>query len=856
MNTLQAVQKFLNYFWSPAIRLINEKKKGGATNKVLDWDSIIEYNKEGRGVFFTPNWNFGRWLKIWDDLQVNKQNAKWINCFFIDLDMPNLSEEERKEYLLEHVKDASFVVKTWRWYHVYWVLDEKARLKADEKVFANVERYLIKIFSPYWDPKATDITRLMRVPYFWYWKKWQMIVDLYYVKNRELRLADERYLDNPILFGDKFVDLLVQKVREEEEIEKENKSWKAIFWEVNNLDFKDVVERLRFYEPHYDHNWRPFYIRINWYKVLMEYTDWTVYEPDWWRYNAKENYINNFSNYSRDIRPAWPILPFLYRWFNKNWQKVKNFLEKEYDITLSQHNISENWIKFYEDLHIAAYYVPYVWCYVIKEWQVNEIADLPLELVSYSYDIDIDPVLKVESQTAVYKFHFKTLKWELISIRQPATRVEFNQRLSEHWAIWYWTEKLLAKFFTYFRNNDAYKDRIKIINYEWYYDDYILLWTRIIPKKDDLGDYIIQWTRNIEFFYDNKRIQISLQDAAKIYEELWEYGKYIFVLLLTLFWMNKLDKNRHHFSYLWKTAAFLWPSNTWKTSAYNLFLDMMWIKSTSMVRAMWTTQQPLKTAATYYSPIILEEFTATFVDKEKEDIIRNIISWNTMERWSKRWNDLFIFRSPVLIVWEDLPESYSVINRIAVVFFNQWKKSNQPLPYQIYDIFNEVIQFHDQLSYDYDELKKIHAKLLEHLDARIADTHLLFAYCWSKLGFDLDEYIKITEANINKIMWDKTDLKQTWFIALESLISLWAAKQEILIHEDIKWRVKIVYLWKSRSTLIKILNSLNLSFKKEVNTWMIIFYIPNEGPFAIWREDFKSKFHNVTRYINYTDWEF
>jgi len=191
MGKINLLKKFLSYFGEPAVRLIPEKKDlwKSATNIKIKIEDVLKTNEKWYWAFFTPNGNYWKWLKEWEKYNVKKENWKWWNALFVDLDFNDeLKEnvEEQKKFILDKLDlyklQPHFLVKTWRWWHVYFLLDEDAKW-LENKVYEKILEFLAdEVFKPYWDNSNLHIAKLMRLPYTYWWKKGQKLVELYYLQ--------------------------------------------------------------------------------------------------------------------------------------------------------------------------------------------------------------------------------------------------------------------------------------------------------------------------------------------------------------------------------------------------------------------------------------------------------------------------------------------------------------------------------------------------------------------------------------------------------------------------------------------------------------------------------------------------
>lgn len=157
--------KFLDSFPNHVYRYIDSTGEGRPpiSSKVKRDD----LNKIGYDSYFTVN-------GFKDSIDARKDNCTSINSFFIDIDGRKDIEE------LETIKNRlmpSFILETKNGFHLYWLLDEpifKDELSEEDwktavSKWERIEECIVKDLNA--DPVVKDITRILRVPDTFYWKK-------------------------------------------------------------------------------------------------------------------------------------------------------------------------------------------------------------------------------------------------------------------------------------------------------------------------------------------------------------------------------------------------------------------------------------------------------------------------------------------------------------------------------------------------------------------------------------------------------------------------------------------------------------------------------------------------------------
>lgn len=157
--------KMLDYFENIQYRFIDqtgEKRPPVSSEKYRE-----DLNNMGYEAYFTT--------QGFANAQDNrKEQCINLNCFFVDIDGRKDKEE------LERIKEKlmpTFITETKNGYHIYWMLDEilyKEDYSQDQwqEIVSKWERIEQNIVTAlHADPAVKDITRILRVPGSFYWKK-------------------------------------------------------------------------------------------------------------------------------------------------------------------------------------------------------------------------------------------------------------------------------------------------------------------------------------------------------------------------------------------------------------------------------------------------------------------------------------------------------------------------------------------------------------------------------------------------------------------------------------------------------------------------------------------------------------
>lgn len=157
--------KFLDSFPDHVFRYIDQTGEGRAP--VSSEDRRDDLNIKGYEAYFTVNGFKG-------SSDAKKENCTSINAFFIDIDGrkdPGEIEEIKARLM------PTYILETKNGFHMYWLLDDPVFKKgiSEEEWAAAVTRWEVIeqsiVTTLKADPVVKDLTRIMRIPDTYYWKK-------------------------------------------------------------------------------------------------------------------------------------------------------------------------------------------------------------------------------------------------------------------------------------------------------------------------------------------------------------------------------------------------------------------------------------------------------------------------------------------------------------------------------------------------------------------------------------------------------------------------------------------------------------------------------------------------------------
>jgi len=157
--------KFLDSFPDHVYRYIDQTGEGRppVTSETLRED----LNEQGYEAYFTVN----GFKEVKD---AKKENCTSINAFFVDID--GRKDTDELDEISKKI-EPSFILETKNGHHIYWLLDEpiyKDEMSTEEWTGAvsqweRIEQSIVTTLNA--DKVVKDITRIMRIPNTYYWKK-------------------------------------------------------------------------------------------------------------------------------------------------------------------------------------------------------------------------------------------------------------------------------------------------------------------------------------------------------------------------------------------------------------------------------------------------------------------------------------------------------------------------------------------------------------------------------------------------------------------------------------------------------------------------------------------------------------
>jgi hypothetical protein len=291
----------------------------------------------------------------------------------------------------------------------------------------------------------------------------------------------------------------------------------------------------------------------------------------------------------------------------------------------------------------------------------------------------------------VYIMHHQ---WEQKLI-YPETRVAtFNSVHASQWLAFLWNDTELLTMFQVLGSQEL--TEYKIIdasgNNEFFYwvGDYVHVKDSTFPIVKAL------W---LPTYINTQLSETTVRDFYDKMSKLWNDKKVCITILwsLALAGMNFWKLNW----YAIMPFVFI-NGSTWSGKSEMRMISQSFLWYYINERALMvnnTTRQVLCTEATDPAILFLDEYTG-IVDKQIENIIRNIANGWKAGRWFVTGNVFYDFASPMFIAWEDIPVSESVLNRAMFMDLDFSDRKENEMAVNMLDqlktftCFKEIVDFY------------------------------------------------------------------------------------------------------------------------------------------------------------------
>lgn len=692
-----------------------------------DIPSLVEVNdKRPYGLFFTPNGNFWKANVPWE--KVSRSNTiaeKYISALYVDIDIKDTTYTcidnlmpEVLSIIQEQQLPVSYIVQSGWGLHLYMFVELESRFQVwGLGKYKDLQESLAEIF-PGGDKASHSLAKLMRLPFSNHWKTGKPIpVKLFKVEKdfdsielEEVTSPEQITLPEYSVFQFEHVRNLTQNLVETVDVRRDMKTSIPTNITrdidiVNKLPIESVFFKLEKYPRQTIGLSTTFKVKNNhiFFQIVNTETWETKIEhTDGYRINTQHNYVNNFSinKYLISDRPKGQVYAFLYYYFDKDSQKIQEFLEKEFNIKL-QEEVKDTVMPPLKSGSGTIFFTQ-GWVIYKKEATTAQWKIIQKEVQLFRTPFKIKGVMESK-----YTMHGETsipMKYYLIErldlhkdnefiINFSEDRKKFNRTYGQTGLIFLWEESDLLDF--YLSVNYAVEagqiQKYNLVYLNGLYKDYFLMGDKFIDKDYNLHN---EWENTVlktQPVVCNVigRDEVTMADFTNHINQLYNTRigymgmlAYLTIFLGHNFWLP-IKEYKQQFMVPWLLIS--WKTKVGKSTLIAMLKEGSWLTfDTKKLSALSSSPQPIKQTGTDSFLLHLEEFTWR-IQPEKESIIRDIINKTNSSRWTPSGANIdYTYRAGLIIDGERLPASHSVVNRcIVLAMFENDKSGSEGTLYEM-----------------------------------------------------------------------------------------------------------------------------------------------------------------------------
>ena len=820
--TDQFIEDFQKNFWEYPVFLrawdyTKEEKK--AFNPVeISYEDIDKFNdinvwgiKARYSIFFHPNWDMGKVIST----RIRKNDdATTIYCLYADFDLGHEIKKDIQEYPRESLPlTPTAVVETYNWYHVYWILKTPLPVSLYWDRRKDDMRRLAEYLDS--DPQVTNIWRILRLPWCYYWSHKQGQTDTpFRVEcidyNPQLRYTLEDF--EKILQSVDEAASTSKYIPDKDNGQRSPKFAEDTFNKIN----KDVCALDVLLDLY------PNFSKWKWQWTICINQDWKP--TDWYKYEKRGNFVNDFSNKWRPI--WWPrsIAKWHFNWvsfdifqyFAKRWW-VWEVVESKVAINAKEvkkkkeEDEEEN-----DDAQSLQSLVPTIldleWWVDITIWTINinisfddkkvyrmsgdersEIMDASIKTLWYYID---------EDSVNTYIVEYAKSNWDswIIYLNKLGKKAELEKRLSEVWISYFgWNGKVEKALVAYIHSANT---ELKLINQLWIYDNKMIVhkcwkysvedeqWNRYfcsitdVQPSDRKSDEIFKIGENIT----KEDFKKSVKNLSNVYKDSIIYSLFTHYAM----WMFAYSI-RQQFSRL-PSCSLVWTTSAWKTYARRLMMDMLGMDACMEIKAS-TTEFSVLTLCKHNIPLSVWEYSNDELRFDRDPMLKNNYDGTANTRWTSNQKlKIYPNNACFCIDWEVWTMTNSVITRQIALRFNTTFKKWLAKDSWRKNINWYLIRNVDKVKWIRDAYNKkrrpLMAETFSHINKaekeRILDNYALllaFADCFEFVDIVQDWIIEQCQTQFDLFGEDMIDkiIKQVFTVAITSRIEVQIADKKIIV---------------------------------------------------------------------------
>lgn len=723
MSKKELINKWLSLFGESHTFLLPDIK----WSQWIDWslantlnDNIAANEDAPFWLYFTPNGNFWKKQTIGEkSVRKAAEAEKYISCFFFDIDIKSTDFQSVDEAFLHTLKilrernlKFHFLTKSGGWVHGYIFIEPSQRYNVGEAHIRNFSGIMktISEFFPWGDASVWTIERLMRLPFSNHWKTGVAIpVKLYKLDWEEDLSVEEITSPEEITINEwtylqvEHITSMAASIKEDIDVKRHlggklSLGTNSLIDQINKIPIAHILNQIKKY-PRINGDISTQFIYKNSFISFLHTNLKTgeVQQEDtmWYRIWEDRNCVNNFTNHNHDIyeRPrGWPY-SFLYYYFQKDLLKINEFLKTEFKIQFEEKSeeyvmptiVSSAWIIQFTKTNVI-----YKKEQIDNKWKIHVVNrilfDNPI-VIKWVMESKYTLFGEKENAQKYYILHRPdAFEDKDIIIDFNESRSKFNQKYGGIWLVFKGQEEDLLDFYVALNHavSAGQIDRYELRYLNGFYWEYFLLghtfitpdfqirneWENTILKTQKV-DMVLKWSEQIstvEFYEKMSRIFSKRVTTLSLLT-------YAALFLGHNFW-EPIKRIKQQFMMPWLILSGL--TRVGKSTLISILKEGSWISIESKRLTISTTMQPLRQMATDAFITHYDEFTG-IIPLEKEHMLRDILNKATAARGTITGDNItYHYRASLLIDWERLPASASVLNRmIAVPMFEEDKTGKE-----------------------------------------------------------------------------------------------------------------------------------------------------------------------------------
>ena len=673
-------------------------------------------------LYFTPNGNFGKINKYWEKIQRKSSLAEpYIACYFFDIDIKSTDYQTVEEAFEETLKickerqfKVHFLVKSWGGVHWYIFVEPTARVDAGKKYkskFSAMMKIIAEMF-PGWDLAVGQIERLMRLPFSNHWKTGEPIpVELYRIDWEEepipvrVESVEDIFVNEYSYLTIEHIHNFAESITEEVDIKKAmgvslTLGISSLIDQVNKIPIKSILKAIYNEPKDNGKNWKHFIYSGS--HIGFEYKDkqtgFSTFETTMgYRIWEERNCINNFStqNHSIDERPRGQPYAFLYYYFNKDKDLIIKFIKEHFKIQFEESSteyIMPSLVAPNGTIHFHKNQCIYNKTKLDSKGHIKEFSIVLFDSGVYIKGMMESRFSLFWEQDSARIFYIMEKPWifgwnnEFI-IEFQETTTKFNAKYWQYGLVFKGQIEDLLDFYVALNNavNANILPKYELLYLNGMYKDFFLLGNTFITptfKFKNEWENIRLKTQPIKMSIQGKE-HISVEEYYKLLTgitskrvAILSYLTFIALYLWQYFW-DWVAKQKQQFMLPWLFIS--GATHSGKSTLLSALKEWGGIDKEAVKKSIGSTPQPLKQMATDWFLVHYDEFTAENANPEKENLLRDIVNRTISARGTITGeNIMYHYRASLLVDWERLPQSTSVVNRMIIVAMYEDDKKGTP----------------------------------------------------------------------------------------------------------------------------------------------------------------------------------